>query len=280
MAIYREKDIFERRNAANEAKKALLERYKARPAADDPQVVARQAERKAILEARSQREAEKQRLRQEKLAREAAERAAREAAAEAARREAEAKAAEEARLRDAEENERIARLLADEAERKAKRDARYAARKARVAIGEQAEQTLLKERGVKDRVSSQSAIQAAGTDREGKPASIAEVGAAVKADVVIYATVDEFSLTRDGQTYSPGAVLRVKVVDATGNARLWPENPAGHVVSVRLSPKTSDLPTSTAARFQAEDELARQAGQEIAWLFMDHEAPRGIKGPE
>ncbi len=132
MAIYREKDIFERRNAANEAKKALLERYKARPAADDPQVVARQAERKAILEARSQREAEKQRLRQEKLAREAAERAAREAAAEAARREAEAKAAEEARLRDAEENERIARLLADEAERKAKRDARYAARKARV----------------------------------------------------------------------------------------------------------------------------------------------------
>ena len=132
MAIYREKDIFERRNAANEAKKALLERFKARPAADDPQVLARQAERKAILEARARREAEKQRLRQEKLAREAAERAAREAAEEAARREAEAKAAEEARLRDAEENERIARLLADEAERKAKRDARYAARKARV----------------------------------------------------------------------------------------------------------------------------------------------------
>ena len=160
------------------------------------------------------------------------------------------------------------------------RSSRVPRRASRVAIGEQAEQTLLKERVVKDMVSSQSAIQAAGTDREGKPASIAEVGAAVKADVVIYATVDEFSLTRDGQTYSPGAVLRVKVVDATGNARLWPENPAGHVVSVRLSPKTSDLPTSTAARFQAEDELARQAGQEIAWLFMDHEAPRGIKGPE
>ena len=36
MAIYREKDIFERRNAANDAKKALLERFKARPAEDDP----------------------------------------------------------------------------------------------------------------------------------------------------------------------------------------------------------------------------------------------------
>jgi len=132
LAIYREKDIFERRNAANEARKALLERFKAKPAADDPAVLAKQAERKAILEARAIREAEKQKLKQERLAREAAEKAAREAAEEAARLEAEAKAAAEAKLREAEENERIARLLADEAERKAKRDARYAARKSRV----------------------------------------------------------------------------------------------------------------------------------------------------
>ncbi|CDX16166.1 DUF6481 family protein [Mesorhizobium sp. VK24D] len=132
MAIYREKDIFERRNAANEAKKALLERFKAKPAADDPAVLARQAERKAILEARAIREAEKARLKQEKLAREAAEKAEREAAAEAARIAAEEAAAAEAKIREAEEAERIARLLADEAERKAKRDARYAARKARV----------------------------------------------------------------------------------------------------------------------------------------------------
>ena len=132
MAIYREKDIFERRNAANEAKRALLERFKSKPAADDPAVLARQAERKAILEARAIREAEKARLKQEKLAREAAEKAEREAAAEAARIAAEEAAAAEAKIRDAEENERISRLLADEAERKAKRDARYAARKARV----------------------------------------------------------------------------------------------------------------------------------------------------
>jgi len=56
LAIYREKDIFERRNAANEAKKALLERFKTKPAADDPAVLARQVERKAILEARAIRE--------------------------------------------------------------------------------------------------------------------------------------------------------------------------------------------------------------------------------
>jgi len=132
LAIYREKDVFERRNAANEAKKALLERFKAKPADDDPAVLARKAERQAILEARAIREAEKTRLKQEKLAREAKEKAEREAAAEAARLAAEQAAAEEARLKDAEENERIARLLADEAARKAKRDARYAARKQRV----------------------------------------------------------------------------------------------------------------------------------------------------
>ena len=132
MAIYREKDIFERRNAANEAKKALLARFKAKPAADDPAVLARQAERKAILEARAIREAEKARLKQEKLAREAAEKAEREAAAEVARIAAEEAAAAEAKIREAEEAERIALELADEAARKAKRDARYAARKARV----------------------------------------------------------------------------------------------------------------------------------------------------
>ncbi len=131
MAIYREKDFHERRNAATEAKKALLERFKAKPADDDPEVLARRAERQAILEARAIREAEKARIKQEKLAREAAEKAAREAAAAEARRIAEEAAAAEAKAKEAEENDRIARVLSDEAERKAKRDARYAARKAR-----------------------------------------------------------------------------------------------------------------------------------------------------
>lgn len=131
MAIYREKDVFERRNAANEAKQALLARYKARPSEDDPAVQARKAERAAILEAREKRNIEKEKLKQERLAREAEERQVREAAEEAARLEAEARATEEAKAREMEETERISRVLADEAERKAKRDARYAARKAR-----------------------------------------------------------------------------------------------------------------------------------------------------
>jgi hypothetical protein len=132
LALFREKDFQERLSAQNEAKRALLDKFKARPAADDPYVLAKQAERKVILEARATRDAEKAKRRQEKLAQEARERAEREAIAEAERLAAEEAAQADAKRREAEENERIARLLADDAERKAKRDARYAARKARV----------------------------------------------------------------------------------------------------------------------------------------------------
>jgi len=131
VAIYREKDFNERRNAAVEAKQALLARFKARPGADDPAVIARQEERKKILEAREIREKEKERQRQERLAKEAAERAEAERLAEIARKEAEEKARIEAEAREQAERERIAIQLANEAEQKAKRDARYAARKAR-----------------------------------------------------------------------------------------------------------------------------------------------------
>jgi len=124
LAIYKEKGFNERRQTADEARKALLEKFKTKPV-DDPAFQARMAERKAIAEAREQREAEKKRLKQAKAEAEARERAERQAAEEAATlAEVEAKAQAETDL--------VARLLADEADRKAKRDAKYAARKARV----------------------------------------------------------------------------------------------------------------------------------------------------
>ena len=110
----------DRRTAAADAKKALLERFKSRPPADDPQVLARAAERRAIQEARDIRVAERNRLKAEEEARRLQEDEARKAAEAAAAAEAEARAAEQAR-RDEEIR----------AERKAARDAKYAARKAR-----------------------------------------------------------------------------------------------------------------------------------------------------
>ncbi len=103
----------DRISAAAAAKQALLERFRARPAADDPAEIARQAALKAIADARDARAAERKAAKDAEIARLAAEEAARKVAAELAAKEARARAA------------------AQEAERKAARDAKYAARKAR-----------------------------------------------------------------------------------------------------------------------------------------------------
>ena len=103
----------DRLNAAAAAKQAMLERFHARPGPDDPVVVQQQAARKAVSDAREIRMPERKAAREAEAQRQAAEQAAREA--------------EERRLAA----EAAAQAVALEAQRKAARDARYAARKAR-----------------------------------------------------------------------------------------------------------------------------------------------------
>ncbi|HEY4202510.1 MAG TPA: DUF6481 family protein [Devosiaceae bacterium] len=97
----------ERRKASLEAKKQLLKKFEAAPKPDDPEMLAKRAEREAIARAREERQAERARLKAEVAAAKQAEIDA-QAAAEAAKR----------------------RVLTPE-EQKAERDRRYAARKAR-----------------------------------------------------------------------------------------------------------------------------------------------------
>jgi Family of unknown function (DUF6481) len=103
----------DRISAAAAAKQALLDRFRARPTAGDPAWAEQQEALKAVADARDARNAER------KAAKEAE--AARVAAELAAQRTQQQIAAAEAKVR----------ALALEAERKAARDARYAARKAR-----------------------------------------------------------------------------------------------------------------------------------------------------
>jgi len=107
-------DFNERRNAAEEARKAAAEKFQAMQARlDDPEVQKRLAEQKALGEARAAREAEKRAARQ-------AVRAAEEAAKLAAKREAERKAQEELARRRAAEIEAAnaaARRAADQRNR-------------------------------------------------------------------------------------------------------------------------------------------------------------------
>ena len=114
MSAFKNSDNFnERLGTAAKARQASLEKFRARPRADDPAVVERQAVRLATSQARDAR----------KVAR----------AAETARFHEEAirQAAEEVVRKAAAEAEKAALEVSLEAERKDARDARYAARKAR-----------------------------------------------------------------------------------------------------------------------------------------------------
>jgi len=116
----------DRQAAAAKARKAMAEKFLANSKHDptDPAVIEREARRKAILEARALRDAERARRRAEEAAAEVARKAAEEAARqEQLRREALVREAEAQRLR--EEQERL------DYEKKLERDARYAARKER-----------------------------------------------------------------------------------------------------------------------------------------------------
>jgi len=109
--------LTDRLAASSKARSETLARFRARPPADDPAVLARHSARRAIIDARETRAAAREAERLVEVARAAA-------------------AAEAARLAEAErvEAERVAaeeRAIARQAEMKAQRDARYLARKAK-----------------------------------------------------------------------------------------------------------------------------------------------------
>jgi Family of unknown function (DUF6481) len=113
MKAFRSPTFSERLDTATTAKNAALERFRARPAANDPAVVEQKAARRAAVAAREVRAAERLEAR---LAEEAAELAARELAI---------RGREARQLQEADEQVVLG------AQRKVARDLRYAARKAR-----------------------------------------------------------------------------------------------------------------------------------------------------
>jgi hypothetical protein len=121
---FSESNFSERRKAAAGAKKAMVERFRAQPAASDPAVMERKAARVAASRERTARIASREVARRAETERQTSELKAREdAAARLALNQAESLAAE--RRADAE------RAVDHLAEQKAARDLRYAARKAR-----------------------------------------------------------------------------------------------------------------------------------------------------
>jgi hypothetical protein len=120
----KENDLADRRTAAADAKAALLDAHRVAKAAAEPTRLARQEERLEIATARNERRAERLQAKLDEQERIQADLDRDQAAADAA---AEAQAA----ARDKALDDRVSRVVKDEAARKAERDRRYADRKAR-----------------------------------------------------------------------------------------------------------------------------------------------------
>lgn len=146
-------------------------------------------------------------------------------------------------------------------------------RATRQRIAQAAERVLLDSDAGKKLVfiSSEALVPIAAQERFGKPKGIADVGTEVGAEVVIYATIDSFTLSPDGQEYAPTAVFRVKVMDAKNKLRLWPDQePGWHRVESRIPTRTIGLPTTVSARTEAEYGLADIIGRDLARLFIPY----------
>ncbi len=157
-------------------------------------------------------------------------------------------------------------------------------RNLRDVIGKTAEEEILAHDLVREMVAARLATAVMARERAGVPMGIAEVGQAVNADVVIYIVIDQFTLSEDGQTLSPIASGRVKIIESKTGRRLGPpENgPADYYpLIVRLPPQGSTAPTTTNQLQQLQD-LARLTGVYISRMFYDAEtqsAPTKLQEP-
>lgn len=145
-------------------------------------------------------------------------------------------------------------------------------RSLRIVAAQQAEQTMMDNSVIspKKLITTRAIMRLASQEQFTEPMTIAQLGRAIGADVVIYATVDVWSLSPDGVTFQPGARVRVKVIDAENDVKLWPISGPGHPVTAALPLQTEGMPTG-AERDQANLALATELGVKIARLFYDHE---------
>jgi len=145
-------------------------------------------------------------------------------------------------------------------------------RSLRLTAAESAEQALMRQGAVpeKNMITTRSAMRAAQAERYGQPLSIAQIGQTAGAEVIIYAAVQAWSLSRDGVTFSPAARASVKVVDAANDRRLFPPSGDGYPLTVEL-PQSSEQMPSGAQRQAAHDALASALGVRLARLFYQHQ---------
>jgi hypothetical protein len=131
---------------------------------------------------------------------------------------------------------------------------------------------LLKEGKLKTALDPKAALVRVSGEAAGEPTDIVSLGKSLGAEVVVYATVDKFTLSPDGYTYTPTASLRVKVIDCVKQpTRIWPEDPKGTALEVVTDERHGEPPKNGAQYNQAQDRLAQLCGENLAKLFYKHE---------
>ena len=138
-------------------------------------------------------------------------------------------------------------------------------------IAEVAVTTILAKNLVKDLISARGTHLAARQESHDQPLTLQQIGQAVGADVLVWVSIDSFSLSPDGQTFAPVSQTRVKVIDVTTGDRLWPPEREGFARVIRMPTQQGMAPTTRAERLKAQQNLASWTGVGIAQLFFKRE---------
>jgi hypothetical protein len=122
-------------------------------------------------------------------------------------------------------------------------------------------------------IRSEDAMRVASTETAENPMSVVDVARAVGAEVIVYAEVKGFAISRDGSSVSPMARVDVKIFDAANNARIWPAD-AAYPLTVQLPRQARDLEQLDRNDIrEVEELLAASIGEQIARMFYETQRP-------
>lgn len=148
-------------------------------------------------------------------------------------------------------------------------------RNLRDAIAGEASQRLLDNKAVMTVVNPRDAAAGVAGERNNAPIDLVTLTTNSKAEIMVYATIDDFQLFPDRETFQPTAVVRVKVIDAkAAEPRIWPEEREGKKLVIQMPISSGAGPKSAAEKVNAETMLAQEVGRSIAEVFYEHETKR------
>ncbi|MEM7623891.1 MAG: hypothetical protein AAF235_11900, partial [Planctomycetota bacterium] len=158
---------------------------------------------------------------------------------------------------------------------------RVAQRRVRATIGDTTQKILLEKRLIDsgNMIDTRSAMAMASRGTATDPMSIREIGAAVGADVVVYALVSEFDRSPLTDPPRPTALLHVKIVDTATGDRIWPPQSAGFPLRLTMPADASIASRERTDILDMEESLAAYAGAGLAQLFYDVELPFSLRTP-